>query len=323
LIDTAPSARTRPSLLARVRLRNNNADWAEFLELYYPLIAGWCRTWDRAAQEADVNDLVGEVQVLRHDDTIADATFSPDGRLVASASSDGTAMVWNTTTGRGVAGPLKHSGSIHSISFAPNGDRVLTASEDRTARVWDVATGKPITPPLIHSYPVRHASWSRDGTKIATASVDFRAERNEIRIFDATSGKQIGLDRLIEAEPTRESLWCKKAIALAHCGRHFEAADMAAKLYDRVEKDPNMLYDIACCYALCVTGVAKDKPEPSVEEEAQCRSYADAAITMLRAAVVAGYEDVTRLDTNPDLASIHENVDYKELIEQLKSRSAP
>ena len=55
-----------------------------------------------------------------------------------TASYDGTARVWDASTGHPVGTPLQHQGPVNTAVFSPNGRRVLTASADRTARVWDV-----------------------------------------------------------------------------------------------------------------------------------------------------------------------------------------
>jgi RNA polymerase sigma factor (sigma-70 family) len=50
---------TRPSLLLRVRSPENAAAWEQFVEIYTPLIFGFCR--GRGLQEADAADVAQEV----------------------------------------------------------------------------------------------------------------------------------------------------------------------------------------------------------------------------------------------------------------------
>jgi RNA polymerase sigma factor (sigma-70 family) len=50
---------TRPSLLVRLREPANHAAWAEFVNLYTPLVHGFCR--QRGLQEADAADVAQEV----------------------------------------------------------------------------------------------------------------------------------------------------------------------------------------------------------------------------------------------------------------------
>ena len=82
---------------------------------------------------------------------VTSAAFSPDGKFVVTASSDGTARVWEAATGKAIGEPLRHEGArLRSAAFSPDGKFVVTASEDGTARVWEAATGKAIGEPLRH-----------------------------------------------------------------------------------------------------------------------------------------------------------------------------
>ena len=114
------------------------------------------------------------------------AQFSPDGRRVVTASSDGTARVWDAQTGQPLTHPLKHAAGANSAQFSPNGLRVVTASADHTARVWDAQTGQPVTDPLKHANEVKFAQFSPDGRRVVTASADATA-----RVWDAQTGQPV------------------------------------------------------------------------------------------------------------------------------------
>jgi WD40 repeat protein len=65
------------------------------------------------------------------------ATFSPDGRRVLTASEDNTARVWDAATGQALSPPLPHRDQMQGAIFSPDGRRILTAGN--TAQVWDVS----------------------------------------------------------------------------------------------------------------------------------------------------------------------------------------
>jgi WD40 repeat protein len=71
-----------------------------------------------------------------HQGSVINASFSPDGRQILTASSDKTAKVWDIK-GNLLATLSGHQGSVNNASFSPDGRQILTASSDNTAKVWD------------------------------------------------------------------------------------------------------------------------------------------------------------------------------------------
>jgi WD40 repeat protein len=61
--------------------------------------------------------------------------FSPDGQYVISGSVDGTARVWEASTGKEVA-RFTYQNSVTSVAFSPDGKYVASGSDDHSASVW-------------------------------------------------------------------------------------------------------------------------------------------------------------------------------------------
>ncbi len=64
--------------------------------------------------------------------------FSPDSRLLATASGDGTTQIWNVDSGL-LLHTLPNGSKIY---FSPN-NKYLATLEDDSARIWDLSFGKP------------------------------------------------------------------------------------------------------------------------------------------------------------------------------------
>ncbi len=75
-------------------------------------------------------------QLLGHEDAVSDAAFSPDGRWLASASSDGSARIWSVD--RGEVRILGHARPFGDIAAT---GRLLVGEEDGSMSVVDVVSG--------------------------------------------------------------------------------------------------------------------------------------------------------------------------------------
>ncbi len=119
-----------------------------------------------------------------HEGLVHNAVFSADGRTVLTASWDGTARLWDATTGRPLQILRGHRDVVTSAVFSPDGQTILTASWDRTARLWDAATGRPLQAFRGHENLVTMAVFSPGGSTVLTASSDKTA-----RLWDAATGR--------------------------------------------------------------------------------------------------------------------------------------
>ena len=121
---------------------------------------------------------VRRVGRLVHTDGVNAVTFSEDGDLVGTASTDGTARVWESATGDLVADLRGHAAGVQSIAFSSRGRYVATTGEDLTVRLWDL--GQERTEREDRS--VAAVAVSPSGSRIAIATED-----GELEIRDGAS----------------------------------------------------------------------------------------------------------------------------------------
>ncbi len=147
-------------LAARYRLRE-----ADLIPLGSPLTVGDAQTMaidatgtriavglrdGRIAIHDTKQNGTAPVTLTGHMGGIRDLSFSPDGRRLASASTDGDVRLWGVEPDR--HGPITtlFSGDdvAFGVAFDATGTRAASATGDGTVRIWDVTTGRQIGAPL-------------------------------------------------------------------------------------------------------------------------------------------------------------------------------
>jgi WD40 repeat protein len=114
-------------------------------------------------------------QVEQHNGSVRAAAFSPDGKILATASGDNTVLLSDPTTGRSLGPPLTaHRAPVVALAFNPDGSMLASGSEDRSVVLWDVQTRQQVGPRLVkHVNPVRGLGFSEDGDHLFSISSAF------------------------------------------------------------------------------------------------------------------------------------------------------
>ena len=121
-----------------------------------------------------------------HASEVYGVVFSPDGRLLATASTDRTARLWDPATGDCLRTLTGHTSTVWAVAFSPDGRLLATASNDATARLWDPATGDCLRTLTGHTSKVTAVAFSPDGRLLATASQD-----RTVRVWDPATGASV------------------------------------------------------------------------------------------------------------------------------------
>ncbi|GET39635.1 NB-ARC domain-containing protein [Microseira wollei] len=136
------------------------------------------------------------IQLLGHTGCVWSLAFSPDGKILASGSSDQTIRLWDISNRHCLRILSGHDSWVLSVAFSPipahppinkaipltspgsgteggsQGGILASSSADQTIRLWDITTGKCIKTLFGHQGFIWSIAFSLDGKILASASED-------------------------------------------------------------------------------------------------------------------------------------------------------
>jgi WD40 repeat protein len=137
-----------------------------------------------------------------HKAAVCCAAFSPDGKLLATGSFDGTVRGWDVATGREVFTLSGHGAGVRAIVFSADGKTLYSGSEDRTVRAWNVKEGKETATLLKGERQVYCLARTPDGKRLAVGVGDSQKEvPGEMKLLDLATGKEVTAPQRFHRDP--------------------------------------------------------------------------------------------------------------------------
>ncbi|GAA5503868.1 hypothetical protein Dxin01_03635 [Deinococcus xinjiangensis] len=109
---------------------------------------------------------------------VEDASFSPDGKLIAFGFENDQIQVWDAEVGVQRAKMESDQGNVLSVAFSPDGKVISSGGYDGTIGLWNASTGQRLATLEGHTRGVEGLKFTWDGKYLLSVSSD-----NTIRVW--------------------------------------------------------------------------------------------------------------------------------------------
>lgn len=94
--------------------------------------------WDPRIWLIDMSGRKPPTHLIGHQGFISKLAFSPNGKLLASASGDQNIKLWSTENWSELATLSGHTDEVWSVDFSSDSQRLVSAGKDQKIKIWDL-----------------------------------------------------------------------------------------------------------------------------------------------------------------------------------------
>ena len=115
------------------------------------------------------------------------ATYSQDGKLIASLAEDNSIRIWDAENDNCLKKLEGHENGVLCVCFSPDGKYLVSGAKDKTIRVWELQSGVCVCTYKGHDASVSNVAFTSDGKHIISISDDSESDDSTIRLWDFPS----------------------------------------------------------------------------------------------------------------------------------------
>ena len=152
--------------------------------------------------------------------TVMALAVSPNGKYIASGSSDGTALLFDAVSRTLVRSWSAHANEVTTMAFSPDSLLLASGSTDKAVKLWNVSDGRLVRTMTDHTERLLSVAFSPDGRRLLSGAAD-----RTLRLWDLAPNRA---PAVIDTPDISEATWSRDGRAILALRR----IDKALLLWD-------------------------------------------------------------------------------------------